>query len=181
MKALTLLFTLWVAAPTITPAGPVTVASPAPAASLAAIPEGLSVGQRLPDFSAADLSGQPLSLSANRGKVTLVDFWATWCGPCKTAMPQVVNLYRQFSARGFTIIGVSLDNDRAAVVNFTQAEGMSWPQYFDGQGSDNELAAKYGVRSLPKNYLLDRRGVIIGKNLSRDDLSAAVAKAMAGN
>ena len=90
-------------------------------------------------------------------------------------------IYRTFHDQGFDIIGVSLDDSRDAVVNFTQAQGMVWPQYFDGQSWDNKLAKKYGVHSIPMTYLLDRHGIIIGKELRGEELGVAVAKALADN
>jgi len=145
------------------------------------VPEGLALGQKFPGFDETSLGGQPLSVAAHRGKVTLIDFWATWCPPCRAELPNVTAIYRTYHAQGFDIIGVSLDDDRDALVNFTQARGMAWPQYFDGQGWDNKLAKKYGVHSIPMTYLLDRHGIIIGKELRGEELGAAVVKALADN
>jgi hypothetical protein len=93
----------------------------------------------------------------------------------------VIAIYQRYHTQGFEIIGVTLDNDRASVVNFTQAQGMAWAQYFDGQGWDNKLAKTYGVHSIPMTYLLDRHGVIIGKELRGEELAAAVLKALGNN
>lgn len=156
---------------------PGTVAAQGAKLSLAQlIPEGLEEGQRFPAFNEAGIS-----TSARLGHVTLIDFWATWCGPCQEEMPNVIAAYQANHARGFEIIGVSLDDDRDELATFTQAHGMAWPEYFDGQGMQNRLAARYGVKGIPANYLLDRHGVIIGKNLRGTDLGEAVSKAMAGN
>jgi len=96
-------------------------------------------------------------------------------------MPNVIATYGRYHTQGFDIIGVSLDDDQNAVVKFTQAQGMAWPQYFDGQGWNNKLAKKYGVNSIPMDYLLDRHGIIIGKELRGEALGQAVAKALANN
>ena len=143
------------------------------------VPEGLEVGMKFPGFSEKDSNGRPLSVAAYKGKVVLIDFWATWCGPCKAELPNVLAVYRKYHAQGFEIIGVSLDENRNSLANFTQAQGMVWPQYFDGRGWENKVAVKYGVHSIPMTYLLDRRGIIIGESLRGEKLGDAVAKALA--
>ena len=145
------------------------------------IPEGLEIGQKFPGFNETDVAGNPLSIQAYRGKVTMIDFWATWCGPCKAEMPNVIATYQKYHSQGFDIIGISLDQSQPALLNFTQTQGMPWAQYFDGQGWKNKLATKYGVESIPMDYLLDRHGIIIGKALRGTRLDAAVYKALAGN
>jgi len=142
------------------------------------IPEGLEVGQRFPNFTEKDINGQPLSVAAYRGKVTLVDFWATWCGPCKAEMPNVIATYQKYHKSGFDIIGVSLDQEQKSVVTYTQATGMTWAQYFDGAGWDNKIAKQYGVNSIPMAYLLDKHGVIIAKEIRGSQLGVAVEKAL---
>jgi thiol-disulfide isomerase/thioredoxin len=142
------------------------------------VPEGLKLGQKFPGFSETDFGGKPLSLSAYRGKVTMIDFWATWCGPCRDEMPNVIATYRKYHAQGFEIIGVSLDENRTALANYVSAQGLVWSQYFDGQGWGNKLAKKCGVESIPMDYLLDRHGVIIGKGLRGENLRMVVAGAV---
>jgi len=143
------------------------------------MPVGLAVGQRFPDFNETDLSGAPLSVKAFKGKVLLVDFWATWCGPCREEMPNVIAAYQKYHASGFDVIGVSLDHDRAALAKFAAMNGMTWRQYFDGEGWDGKLVKKYSVVSIPMCYLLDRNGIIVGKKLRGQALDAAVNEALA--
>jgi thiol-disulfide isomerase/thioredoxin len=143
------------------------------------VPEGLNIGQKFPGFAEQDLAGNPLSVSAYRGKVTMVDFWATWCGPCRGELPNVIATYQKYHNLGFEIIGVSLDQNRDTLTGFINASGMAWPQYFDGQGWQNKLAQQYQVRSIPMDYLLDRHGIIIGKELRGSALGAAVESALA--
>ena len=143
------------------------------------VPEGLNIGQKFPGFNEQDLAGNPLSVSAYRGKVTMVDFWATWCGPCRGELPNVIATYQKYHNLGFDIIGVSLDESRDDLTGFISSNGMAWAQYFDGQGWQNKLARQYQVLSIPMDYLLDRHGIIIGKELRGSALGAAVESALA--
>lgn len=144
------------------------------------IQDGLAVGTAFPDFSETDLDGKQLSVASRKGKVVLVDFWATWCGPCRAELPNVINTYKKHHSEGFEIIGVSLDSDRDKLDAFLkQEDGMTWPQYFDGQGWSNKLAVKYGVESIPFAVLIGPDGKIIGKELRGEELEDAVAKAVA--
>jgi thiol-disulfide isomerase/thioredoxin len=141
--------------------------------------ESLAEGQPFPNFEVTDTAGKPLSVANYKGKVLLIDFWATWCGPCRAELPNVLKTYEAYHTKGFEIIGISLDKDRPKLASFTQEKKMTWPQYFDGLGWENKLAVKYGVQSIPATYLLDGKGIIIGKDLSGEALDAAVAKALA--
>lgn len=143
------------------------------------IQDALAVGSKCPDFDAQDLSGKPLSIANYKGKVVMLDFWATWCGPCRIELPNVLEVYQKHHQDGFEIIGISLDEDRARLESFINDKNMTWPQFFDGQKWKNKLAVKYGVNSIPATYLLDGEGKIIGKDLRGEELKKAVAAALA--
>lgn len=143
------------------------------------IQRNLVIGATFPEFTEKDVSGKPLSIAGIQGKVVLIDFWATWCGPCRGEIPNVVATYQKYHDQGFQIIGVSLDEDRQKLLDYTQKQDMTWPQFFDGKGWGNALAVKYGIESIPATFLLDGNGKIIGRDLRGDDLTQAVAKALA--
>jgi len=142
------------------------------------IQAGLVVGSAFPDFNETDVNGKPLSIASDQGKVVLLDFWATWCPPCRAEIPNVVATYQKYHDQGFEIIGISLDQDREKLLAFIQDQKMTWPQYFDGQGWTNKLAVKYGIESIPATFLLDGNGKIIGKDLRGEELTQAVAAAV---
>ena len=110
------------------------------------------------EFQAID--GQTVSLKNLRGKVVLVDFWATWCGPCMQETPNVVATYKQLHDRGFEIVGISLDQDVDRVRAVTAKMGMTWPQYCDGKGWQNEISSQYGIQAIPTTWILDKRGYV---------------------
>ena len=127
-------------------------------------------------FTAVD--GQQVDVAKLKGKVVLIDFWATWCGPCVGEVPHVVETYKKFHEKGFEIVGISLDQNKDALVKFTKGHGMTWPQYFDGKGWKNEISTKYGIHSIPAMWLIDKDGNIATKN-ARQDLAGQVEKLLA--
>lgn len=139
----------------------------------------LVVGTQFPDFNATNIIGQPLSLADYKGKVVLVDFWATWCPPCRAELPNLLQTYSKYHAQGFDIIGVSLDDNLQRLLAFTRTMNMPWPQTCDGQGWSGKLVARYGVYQIPSTSLVDGQGKIIGQDLRGDQLEQAVAKALA--
>jgi peroxiredoxin len=136
----------------------------------------LAVGAVFPDFTEKDLAGQPLSLAKYKGKVVLVDFWATWCPPCVAELPNVLAAYQKYHDKGFEIVGISLDQEEAKLKSFMTAKGMTWAQYFDGAGWGNKLAKMYAIRSIPATFLLDRDGKIVARDLRGAALEAELEK-----
>jgi thiol-disulfide isomerase/thioredoxin len=136
----------------------------------------LTIGGNPIAFDVKGTNGETISLDKYRGKVVLLDFWATWCGPCRVEMPNVVSIHKKYRDKGFEIIGISLDRDRGAMEKYIKSSGMEWPQYFDGAGWNNTVAAKYKVRSIPATYLIDRHGKIRYRSLRGRDLEKAVAE-----
>jgi peroxiredoxin len=143
------------------------------------IKAALAEGTKFPDFDVKDTAGKPLSIANYKGKVVLLDFWATWCPPCVRELPDVIKTYEAYHKQGFEVIGISLDKEEPKLANFTKEKNMTWVQYFDGLFWENKLAVKYGINSIPATFLLDGQGTIIGKDLRGEALEQAVAKALA--
>jgi thiol-disulfide isomerase/thioredoxin len=130
------------------------------------------------DLTFTSVDGQQVSLASLRGKVVLIDFWATWCPPCREEVPNVVAAYQKYHDQGFEIIGISLDQDKSALTAFTQQNGMTWPQYFDGQGWQNQISSRFGINEIPTMWLIGKDGILVTKN-GRDDLAGQVGKLLA--
>lgn len=136
----------------------------------------LAVGSKPIPFEVKDTEGNVINLEKYKGKVVLLDFWATWCGPCRVDMPNVVSLYKKHHKNGFEIIGISLDRSRMALDRYVEANDMDWPQYFDGKYWQNDLVTMYSVKAIPATFLIDRQGVIRYRSLRGKQLDEAVSK-----
>ncbi len=139
----------------------------------------LMEGAIAPDFTLKTPTGEDLSLSSLRGKVVLIDFWASWCGPCRRENPNVRKLYRRFHYKGFEILGVSLDNDGNRWKGAIQADSLTWPHVSDLRGWQSSAAQLYQVSSIPQTYLIDKDGRIMAKGLRGPELEMVLAKIFA--
>ena len=131
------------------------------------------IGNEAPDFTLLTKDGKEIKLSSFRGKYVLVDFWASWCQPCRRENPNSVKVYKQYNSKGFEILGVSLDKDRDAWIKAIKDDGLSWTQVIDPDGN---VANQYHVNSIPSTFLLDKEGKIIAKNLRGEALNKQVEK-----
>ena len=141
-----------------------------------------AVGRPAPDFTQNDTADKPVTLSAFRGKYVLLDFWASWCGPCRAENPNVVSAYAKYHAKGFTILSVSLDRsgDRDKWLTAIHTDHLAWTQVSDLEFWNNAVAREYGISSIPQNFLIDPRGNIIGKNIRGDELGKKLAEIYKG-
>ncbi len=130
----------------------------------------VDIGQPAVDFALNDSTGNPIAISTFKGKYLLIDFWASWCGPCRRENPNVVKLYNDFKDKGFEIIGVSFDDNRDKWLNAIADDKLTWPHVSDLQGWGCAAGKLYAVNSIPATVLLNRDGVIVAKNLRGDAL-----------
>jgi peroxiredoxin len=140
------------------------------------------IGKFAMDFTQNDTLGMPVSLSSLKGKYVLVDFWASWCGPCRAENPNVVKVFNQYKDRGFTVLGVSLDrpNAKDKWLKAIHDDGLAWTHVSDLKYWDNEVAKQYGIKAIPQNLLLDPQGKIIAKNIRGEELGEKLSTVFTG-
>jgi peroxiredoxin len=140
----------------------------------------LAIGKPALDFTQNDTLGNPVSLSSLRGKVLLVDFWASWCGPCRRDNPNVVRMFNQYKDKDFMVLGVSLDQPGAKerCMKAIHDDKLTWTHVSDLKWWDNDVAKLYGVRAIPFNLLLDKNGNILGRNLHGEELEKKLAEVL---
>lgn len=143
--------------------------------------ETVEIGSKAPEFSGPNPEGEEIALQDVMGKVTLIDFWAAWCKPCRVENPNIVRIYNKYHEDGFNIVGVSLDreNQRDRWLQAIEEDNLTWPQISHLQFWDEPIAQMYGVRAIPAQFILNENGVIVAKNLRGDELEAKVKELLA--
>ncbi|MFT3827336.1 MAG: TlpA disulfide reductase family protein [Chitinophagaceae bacterium] len=140
-----------------------------------------AVGTDAIEFSQNDTTGKAVALSSFKGKYVLVDFWASWCGPCRMENPNVVNTYKKFKGKNFAILGVSLDKSRDAWIKAINDDGLTWTHVSDLKYWNNDVARTYKIESIPQNFLVDPNGKIIARNLHGATLEAKLCELLGCN
>lgn len=138
--------------------------------------KGTMVGYTATTFSQSNTEGKTVNLTDFRGKYVLIDFWASWCKPCRMENPNVVAAYNRFKDKGFTVLGVSMDSNKDAWVTAIKQDNLTWTHVSDLKGWGNEVGKLYGVTGIPQNYLLDKEGKIVAKDLRGPALDEKLAE-----
>lgn len=139
--------------------------------------EGLNLGNKAPEFEMLDVNDKPFKLSSLKGKMVLIDFWASWCMPCRAENPSVVEAYNKYQTipfkegNGFEVLSVSLDSKKDAWVKAIAKDGLKWPYHVsDLMGWNNAVAQRYNITTIPNNFLINGDGIIVAKNLRGENL-----------
>ena len=136
----------------------------------------VKVGRRAPDFSAPNPEGKTVSLKESLGKITIVDFWASWCEPCRKENPNMVKLYNEFHDKGLNIVSISLDDDATKWKEAIATDKLSWTQVSNLKKWKDPIAIQYGIKEIPSTYIVNQYGVVVAKNLTGEALKAKIAE-----
>ena len=136
----------------------------------------IQIGDTFVDFELNDPNETPKKLSSLRRKVTLLEFWASWCGPCRAENPNLVKTYEKYNPKGFEIFAVSLDNNKKGWLDAIKKDNLNWIQTSDLNGDRNKAALIYGVSGIPDNFLIDENGIIVARNLRGEELNEKLSE-----
>ena len=144
--------------------------------SFLALSQEVKIGGKYVDFEQTNTNGKKIKLSDVKGKYILLEFWGSWCGPCREENPQLVKTYSAYKAKGFEILGVAADNDKAQWLKAIKDDGLPWGNVCDLKGDKNDVVLMYGINAFPTNFLIDENGIIIAKNLRGKALADKLAE-----
>ncbi len=136
----------------------------------------IGIGKTAKDFTVETISGKKFTLSEQKGKVILLQFWASWCPGCREEMPNVKRCYEEFKDKGFDVIGISLDNNKENMMKYLEGVGVKWEISFSGKGWDDDIVKLYGVNSIPSLWLVDRKGILRYFDVRGEDLRKAISE-----
>ncbi|MEJ1238482.1 AhpC/TSA family protein [Chryseolinea sp. T2] len=134
------------------------------------------VGDQYTDFTQPDINGKPVSLSDFKGKLVLLEFWGSWCGPCRKSNPELVKIYHEFSAKGFAVLGVASETNRNAWINAIEKDKLPWTNVTELKGDKNSAAIIYAISYYPSNFLIDQSGTIIARDITGNELRRMLKK-----